>query len=154
MRFSLVAATFCMAVLLGQPMAQAGTVSHPPHPQHPAHPATPSEGTHGKPATTGSAAHTPSPVPRNPKLIAKLQLLLPSGLSVEQAAAGFKNQGQFIAAVHVSHNLGIPFADLKSKALSDGGSLGSAIHALKPSADADTETERANKQAKDDLDEQ
>jgi hypothetical protein len=154
MRFFAVAATFCMVVLVGQPMAQARTVSHPAHPQHPTHPATPSQGTHGKPATTGSAARTPSAVPKNPKLIAKLQPLLPSGLSVEQAAAGFKNQGQFIAAVHVSHNLEIPFADLKTKALSDGGSLGSAIHSLKPSADADAETERANKQATDDLDEQ
>src|SRR6185436_10792187 len=31
-----------------------------------------------------------------------------------QASLGFKNQGQFIAALHVSRNLGIPFADLKT----------------------------------------
>jgi len=156
MRLFAVLAAFWITVLVVQPMAQAG-----PHPQHPSHPATPSpgshgqsQGTHGKPVTTGSAAHTSSAVPTNPKLNAKLQTLLPAGLSVEQAANGFSNQGQFIAAVHVSQNLGIPFGDLKTKALSDGGSLGSAIHALKPSADAKAETKRANQQAADDLNEQ
>src|SRR4030095_929911 len=123
-----------VVVLVGRPVALAG--QKPPHPQHPSHPATPSKGSHGKPVNTGAAGHKPSAVPKNPKLVAKLQPLLPGGLSVEQAAAGFSNQGQFIAAVHVSDNLGIPFNDLKTKALSDGGSLGSAIHSLKPSADA------------------
>ena len=51
----------------------------------------------------------------------------------------------------MSDNLGIPFNDLKTKALSDGGSLGSAIHSLKPSADAKAEVERANQQAANDL---
>ena len=100
---------------------------------------------------TGAAAQKPSSVPKNPKLVAKLQPLLPGGLSVEQAASGFANQGQFIAAVHVSHNLGIPFNEVKTKALSDGGSLGTAIHSLKPSADAEAELKRANQQAADDL---
>jgi len=35
-------------------------------------------------------------------------------MSLNQASKGFKNQGQFIAALHVSQNLGIPFADLKT----------------------------------------
>ncbi|MBI2219603.1 MAG: hypothetical protein HYU53_00145 [Acidobacteria bacterium] len=40
---------------------------------------------------------------------------LPSGVTVVDAASGFKNLGQFVAAVNVSNNLGIPFADLKAK---------------------------------------
>jgi len=154
MKLLAVLATLCVGVLVARPMAQG---AHPPHPQHPAHPqkasrpATPGQGTHGKPATTGASAHTASSVPKNPKLVEKLQPLLPSGLSVEKAADGFANQGQFIAAVHVSHNLGISFNDVKTKALSEGGSLGSAIHALKPSADAEAEIKHANQQAADDL---
>ena len=149
MKVLTVLAMLFVVVLVGRPIALAG--QKPPHPQHPSHPATPTKGSHGKPANTGAAAHKPSSVPKNPKLVAKLQPLLPGGLSVEQAATGFSNQGQFIAAVHVSDNLGIPFNDLKTKVLSDGGSLGSAIHSLKPSADAKAEVERANQQAANDL---
>jgi hypothetical protein len=35
-------------------------------------------------------------------------------MTLNEASKGFKNQGQFIAALHVSQNLGIPFADLKT----------------------------------------
>jgi hypothetical protein len=41
--------------------------------------------------------------------------MLPGDLTVQDARTGFKNWGQFVAAVHVSNNLGIPFADLKAK---------------------------------------
>ena len=136
-----VVATLFAVVLVGRPIALAG--QKPPHPPHPSHPATPNKGSHGKPANTGAASHTPSSVPKNPKLVAKVQPMLPGGMSVEQAAAGFSNQGQFLAAVHVSHNLDIPFNEVKTKALSDGGSLGSAIHSLKPSADAKARTRSA-----------
>ena len=40
--------------------------------------------------------------------------LLPTGMTLDQASLGFKNQGQFLAALHVSRNTGIPFADLKT----------------------------------------
>jgi hypothetical protein len=40
--------------------------------------------------------------------------MLPAGMTLNEASKGFKNQGQFIAALHVSQNLGIPFADLKT----------------------------------------
>jgi hypothetical protein len=52
---------------------------------------------------------------KNPKFEARLQGMLPEGTTVQDAMAGFKNWGQFVAAVHVSNNLGIPFADLKAK---------------------------------------
>src|SRR5205085_194946 len=51
----------------------------------------------------------------NTKLASKLQSLLPAGTDLQQAAQGFKNLGQFGAAVHVSHNLGIPFDQLKAR---------------------------------------
>jgi len=84
------------------------------------------------------------------KLAARLTALLPSGTTLTQAAAGFKNKGQFIAALEASKNLGIPFADLQDR-MTAGESLGAAIHGLKPAmsaADVDTSVETAEKQAK------
>lgn len=89
---------------------------------------------------------------RDTKLNSNLEKLLPSGTTAQQACAGFKNLGQCVAAIHVSHNLDIPFADLKAKTTGTGAeNLGKAIHALKPDADAKAETKKAQKQANDDL---
>jgi len=55
---------------------------------------------------------------KNPKLEARLMALLPNlppGTTIQDLSGGFKNWGQFVAAVHVSNNLGIPFADLKAR---------------------------------------
>jgi hypothetical protein len=90
----------------------------------------------------------------NTKLATKLQSLLPPGTNLETAASGFKNFGQFVAAVHVSHNLGIPFAQLKAKMLGPPSqSLGKAIQDLKPTANAKAETKKAESEARQDLDE-
>ena len=43
--------------------------------------------------------------------------MLPANMTLNGASSGFRNQGQFIAAVHVSQNLGIPFADLRAAML-------------------------------------
>jgi hypothetical protein len=73
----------------------------------------------------------------NPNLSAKVQTLLPSGETLSQAAAGFKNEGQFLAALHVSHNLDIPFDQLKAKMTgTDSMSLGASIKALRPDMSA------------------
>jgi hypothetical protein len=89
----------------------------------------------------------------NTKLSAKLQSLLPAGTNLQTAAQGFKNLGQFVAAVHVSHNLGIPFDQLKAKMVGPPKeSLGQAIHALKPTASSKDEIKKGEKQAKQDLD--
>jgi hypothetical protein len=88
----------------------------------------------------------------NTKLASKLSSLLPQGTNLQTAAQGFKNLGQFVAAVHVSHNLGIPFDQLKAQMIGPPKeSLGKAIHALKPDANSKTETKTANKQAKQDI---
>jgi len=84
------------------------------------------------------------------KLSARLTALLPPGMTLTQAAAGFKNQGQFIAALEASKNLGIPFADLQDR-VTAGESLGAAIHGLKPAmsaADVESSVKAADEQAK------
>jgi hypothetical protein len=83
-----------------------------------------------KKASVSTAAAVPSPTltttvispetptthsVKNPKLEARLLTLLPAGTNMYDASRGFKNWGQFVAAVHVSHNLNLPFADLKAR---------------------------------------
>ncbi len=96
-----------------------------------------------------------------PKLSAKLQSLLPPETVMSDVCTGFRNLGQCVAAVHVSHNLGIPFTDLKTKVIGTpatdtteavpGMSLGKAIQALDPHADTQAEINKANQQAKADM---
>ncbi|HKY23276.1 MAG TPA: hypothetical protein VJM31_18820 [Vicinamibacterales bacterium] len=69
---------------------------------------------------------------KNPKLETRLLALLPPGTTIQDASQGFKNWGQFVAAVHVSNNLNIPFADLKTQMTGPTPvSLGQAIQTLK-----------------------
>jgi hypothetical protein len=105
-----------------------------------------------------------------PKLSAKLARMLPidpatgQTMTLDQASLGFKNQGQFIAALHVSQNLGIPFTELKSHMVTvtpgaagqpstatQTGSLGQAIQLSKATANAPVEVQRAETQATADL---
>jgi hypothetical protein len=91
-------------------------------------------------------------------------------MTMNKAALGFKNQGQFIAALHVSQNLGIKFTDLKAKMLGTAGttgtggttgatttattspkSLGQSIQALKGSVDANAAVREAETQTEHDL---
>lgn len=87
---------------------------------------------------------------QNTKLSGNLGKLLPAGTDLQAAASGFKNLGEFVAAVHVSNNLGIPFADLKARIMT-GDSLGDAIRALRPDADAQIEARKARAQAEDEV---
>jgi hypothetical protein len=69
---------------------------------------------------------------KNTNLRAKLQSRLPPNTDVNAAAAGFRNLGQFVAAVNVSFNHGIPFADLKVLMTGDHPlSLGQALQQLR-----------------------
>jgi hypothetical protein len=73
-------------------------------------------------------------------------------MTVETAAAGFRNQGQFIAALHVSRNLGIPFADLKTAMTGPTHqSLGQAIQSLRPTTLAPVAVRTAERQARVDI---
>lgn len=108
-------------------------------------------------ADLASNAHvsTRDPLAHNPALSSRLQPLLPSGANVQAASQGFQNAGQFVAAVHVSRNLNIPFEQLKTRMTGPHEeSLGQAIQALRPDIDrkqAKEEAKRAEKQARDDL---
>jgi hypothetical protein len=83
--------------------------------------------------------------------------VLPADADLNSATSGFKNFGQFVAAVNVSKNLGIPFADLKANMTGlklDGQpsgkaatSLGGAIRLLKGDADPMAEAQRATADA-------
>src|SRR5438093_9436930 len=115
-------------------------------------------------------------IERNPGLKSKIESLLPPNTDYKTALSGFKNDGQFIAALHVSKNLGIPFDQLKATMLgttpqltattarstttgstttgSKPMSLGQAIHTLQPNLsekDAQKEADTAENQAKVDI---
>jgi hypothetical protein len=110
-----------------------------------------SSGDHSGQGSTQSSVSTR--LSSNTKLASKLQGLLPPGTDLQTAASGFKNLGQFVAAVHVSHNLGIPFDQLKAKMQGPPTeSLGKAIHELKPDADAKAQTKTAESEAHQDMD--
>ncbi|MBI4443272.1 MAG: hypothetical protein HY649_07850 [Acidobacteria bacterium] len=89
---------------------------------------------------------------RNEKLSSRLQGVLPEGTKLREAGNGFNNLGDFVAAAHVSHNLGIPFGDLKAK-MAGGKNLGEAIHELRPEVDHNAAAKKAQEQARKDLQE-
>jgi hypothetical protein len=118
--------------------------------------------------TTTTPDFTSGPVARlltqNTTLTSKLETRLTAlGYTggVYQAAYGFKNLGQFIAATNVSQNLGIPFEQLKLQMTGlsvapDGTvtqsdmqtqSLGQAIHSIDGSVDATAAANTATDEA-------
>jgi len=140
-----VAVTLCSTA--GPAFAQRTVHVHTegPHPSSTAHANT----------TTSGKASTPNFIQRidaNPQLVARLTALLPSTMTIDQAAAGFRNRGQFIAALHASRDLSIPFDQLKAEMTgADHDSLGRAIHELKPAVDAKSAAHTAEKEAKADI---
>lgn len=106
---------------------------------------------------------------KNTKLSDKIKSL--TGESAQQACSGFKNLGQCVAAAHVSKNLGVSFACLKSDmtgtAAPSGSactagtetktagtktmSLGKSIQSLSPTADSKSAAKKAQQQADQDL---
>ena len=93
------------------------------------------------PADAGAAA-APAPafepnaistrISKNPNQLARVMGLVPAGMSIEEASAGFRNQGQFIAALNASKNHAIDFGQLKQRMTVDGLSLGEAARQLRP----------------------
>jgi hypothetical protein len=129
----------------GQP-ARAGKPAQNPH-----KPATPHGNDSADHASRGQRPTASQLVTKNPHLAAKLQTLLP-GENLENASAGFRNLGEFVAAAHVSHNLDIPFDQLKDRVTGvNATSLGKAIHELKPAANADAEAKKASRTADADI---
>jgi hypothetical protein len=142
-----------LTVLMAAP-ALAGPHAQTPHAPKPAT-TKPATNPTTKPTTTTTTTTTTSPIATkiasHPQLAAKLTPLLPTGMTLQTAAAGFKNQGQFIAALHVSKNLNIPFTKLKAEMTGKNhDSLGQAIHQLRPDADATRSAKQAESEAAED----
>jgi hypothetical protein len=188
---ALVSISFLLSVGATPALAQKGRGAEPAHPtgkpagvpeapeQHTPGPkengggkahTAPSTTTKTAASTTTSSTGTTTPVTtttptstsvKNPKLEQRLKLLLPAGTNVADASKGFKNWGQFVAAVHVAHNLNVPFASLKAKMTGKTPlSLGQAIQALKTTgttptpvkpSTVQTEVRKAESEADDDL---
>ena len=83
-------------------------------------------------------------------LAQNLAKLLPSGTDLRSAASGFPTLGEFVAALHVSRNLQVSFADLKARIMG-GGSLGTAIAALRPDTDSQIEARKGRAAAHEEL---
>ena len=108
----------------------------------------------GAPTSHADMSHaSPSDVlSHNSAIGGKIKTL--TGQDAQTACNGFKNLGQCVAAAHVAKNLDIPggFDALKAKMTGTGAvSLGKAIEALAPDANAKSETKKATKQASDDM---
>jgi hypothetical protein len=132
------------SVRMQTPAANAGTKAH-----------TNTQGKMSSPQNGKDKSTTDfaSKIESNSKFAAKVQALLPDETTIQDAADGFKTQGLFIAALHVSQNLHIPFDDLKSHMTGpDAVSLGAAIKAIRQDmteTQIDMEVKKAEKQAKE-----
>jgi hypothetical protein len=99
-------------------------------------------------AGANSASRLMNRLMNDPTLSARLLTLMPTGstkMDLMNAAKGFRNLGQFIAALHAAKDLNIPFGfgttaapgTLKAEMTgSDHDSLGQAIHELNSKLDA------------------
>ena len=87
------------------------------------------EPTPGEPGPSAPLSKAQEKLLKNPNLRAKMAARL--GRDPLVAASGFKNLGQFVAAVNVSNNLGIDFNLLKRLMVGRGLSLGQAIQQAK-----------------------
>ena len=87
-----------------------------------------------------------------PQLNARITAMLPKGMTLNQASRGFKNQGQFIAALHVSQNLGCDcFRQIKTDMTRRNLSLGQAIQDVKKTANMPVEVHRAETETDHDV---
>ena len=128
-----------------------------------------------QPAAAGKSAHSPksgstssstttptgpsirlnpiaAKIASKPQLNARITAMLPKGMTLNQASRGFKNQGQFIAALHVSQNLGCDcFKQIKTDMTRKNMSLGQAIQDVKKTANTPVEVHRAETETDHDV---
>jgi hypothetical protein len=122
----------------------AATTTHGASADHSKKPsATTTSGATTTSDATTTAAAAPNAIStkisKNPNQLARINGMLPDGMSLEEASAGFRNQGQFIAALNASKNQGVDFVALKEAMTVDGVSLGQAVRTLL-AAPPETET--------------
>lgn len=82
-----------------------------------------------KAETKAARTHTKA-AKTNSNQEARLLAKLPPGTNVQDASQGFKNRGQFIAAVNASNNHSIPFDELKARMT--GVPVGSTVPTTTP----------------------
>jgi hypothetical protein len=117
--------------------------------------ANPSSTVQAQPAPTTEAAPDPAAQPRSDASDpvsgnTRLAALVPAGMTTREACAGFRDVSECSAALHVAQNLNIAFPDVRERVIG-GQTLEAAVHALKPSANAQVEVHRAEQQASQDL---
>lgn len=163
------AAAFCIATTPA--FAQHGRPASPgaagsmggTHSSASTHSGSESEGNSG----SNSGALSGGALNPNSKLAGNLRELLPTGIKLQDVCANFTHLGPCVAAIHVSHNLGIDInslvCDMTLKPIGSdtcpkgtatgtkGMSLGGAIQALDPDADSKSESKKANREAKQDI---
>jgi hypothetical protein len=84
---------------------------------------------------------------RNSVLADGLRVRLPEGTDMLSAAGGFRRLELFVATVHASNNLVIPFFELKRRIVNDGMTLGQAIQDIRPKSRYWSEARRAEDDA-------
>ena len=146
-----VAMTFaCSSPALAQHGAHPG--GGPPAAHSPTSPGGGADNKGAMSTTEMSHASPSTALSHNPAIGAKIKAL--TGEDAATACSGFKNLGRCVAAAHVAKNLDIPggFDALKAKITGTGAvSLGKAIGGMAPTANANSEVKKANKQASDDM---
>jgi len=98
-----------------------------------------------------TAKPAPSPVQKEVQrtlvLADRLRVRLPLGTDLNTAAGGFRRLELFVATVHASTNIDIPFSELKRRIVNDGMTLGQAIQDLRPQSRYWQEARRAEDEA-------
>ncbi len=170
---SAIAFCFAVAPAFGQRSHAASAGSRAGGPNGPAMGnGTAGHGNTGGTANGGTASSPTNVLSKNTKLDSTLTSnlqskgLLPAGTDLKDACSGFKNLGQCVAAIHVSHNLKIPFACMQANMTgtapaagtackagtgSSKLSMGKSIQALAPNADSKTESKTGTTQADADI---
>jgi len=136
------------AVPQPQPGPRTQSSATPPPPSR----SDPSMTTMQQPISGNSSATSPSNsmAPNSAAPNTRLAAIIPPGMTTREACSDFKTTEQCAAALHAAHNLSIPFTELRAK-VAAGQPLGAAIHSLKPDANAKTEAQKAELQARSDL---
>jgi hypothetical protein len=118
-----------------------------PHSTTTATTSTPTSTTTSRTGSTTTLTPVQQKLQTNTNLADKLRSRLPKDTNLMDAAEGFRNLGQFVAAVNVSNNLGLDFTELKTRMVDDGMSLGQSIQDVKKTANVDAEVRKAETEA-------
>jgi cation transport regulator ChaB len=111
-------------------------------------------GCSSKPIDTVAVTPPANEFDRNPYLSSILKPILPPHTTIMEAAAGFKNERQFIAALHLSSNMNVSFDKIKKRMTGEHRmSLLDSVRDIYPDMTknlAKAEVNKAEQQARDD----